>query len=398
VSQGGIITETQQEITGNYLPKNITDISNNYTKGAYSAIANKLFEPISEEQIFWKTIGSNPLEYIPQTIGMLIGHILHLPMIITLYLARLCGLIVCIIILYFCLKYIPILKKPLFLLSCLPMTMQLFSGITYDGIIFCSSIAIITFVLHFIYNHEVKFKIPHFLLILLSCIILTAAKPVYFPVCLLLFFIPNACFKNKRQKIICIISILLATATSFLAWSSISTILEAQNGADSGAQIHYILNNPIRYTGILADNVLNMPGAYLDKLGQLEWLDVSINEFYLFGTLIIFLALCFEERLNPNKNSSYLYRWAVSIITAISTALIFTALYIQHTPTGQNVILGVQTRYLLPLLITIPMICIPFSLQSKKTTRKDLIPNIYLYIFIIFLNISALTSIVCVHI
>lgn len=397
ISQGGILTETEQDITGNYLPENIANLSNNYTKGGYSAIANRISEPISENQVFWKTIGANPIEYTPQVVGMFAGRVLHLPMIITLYLARLCGLATCIAIIYFCLKFIPILKKPLFLLACLPMTMQLFAGITYDGIIFCSAIAIITLVLRFIYTPKIKFKFSHFLLILLSCIVLTAVKPVYFPICLLLFFIPTACFKNKKQKIFYILSILLITVGLFLLWSSISTVMEAQNGANSSEQIHYILTHPVRYASVLVDNSLNMPGMYLDKLGQLEWLDIPTSGFYLFGIFTVFLALCFEERLNPSKNSSHLYRWFTLGITIATVALVFTALYIQHTPTGQSVILGVQTRYLLPIFITIPMLCIPLG-HSSSTRRKTLVPQAYLYTFIILLNAAALAYVICAHI
>ena len=114
IAQGNLLNETQNELKGNYLPENIVSTSNNYTDDAYEEIAQHLDEPISNNQVFIKTLGSNPIDYTPQIIGMVIGRILNLPAIVILYLGRLFGLVSCITIIYFCLKHIPILKKSLF--------------------------------------------------------------------------------------------------------------------------------------------------------------------------------------------------------------------------------------------------------------------------------------------
>lgn len=396
IAEGKIFTENQNGVNGNFLPKNVTELGNEYTKGAYKSLSEKISEPVSDEEIFWKTIGSNPIDYSPQIVGIFTGKILNLPMIITLYLGRLFGLVACIAISFFCLKYIPILKKSLFFILCLPLTIQSFVSISYDGIIFCSAIALITFVLYFIYSQKTNFKISHFLTLSLISAALVAVKPVYLPLCFLLFFIPNRCFKNKKQKILYIAAIFIIAAAIFMLWSLFSVVTEPGNGADTGGQISFIISNPLKYFGILVHNIIDMPILYLQRLSSLEWLDVPTNEFYTIATLAFFILMCAQERFSDYKiKFSKAFRYAVLITGIATVVLIFTALFIQWSQVGAYVIEGVQTRYLLPIFILVPLLCTPFVPQRSA---KKILPFIYLYIFIIFLNLNAITAILCAHI
>ena len=398
ISQGGIVTETQDDIIGNNIPNNIANFSNDYTENAYTLLLDRFGEPISEEQSFRKTIGSNPIDYTPHIIGMLIGRILHLPMLATFYLARLIGLIFCIGIIYLCLKYIPILKKPLFFISCLPLTMQTFISISYDGAIFCSAIALITFVLYSIYQPKFTIKVPGLLLLTLLCIVLTATKPVYFPLMFLLCFIPSRCVGGKKKKIFSLLAIFISTASAFLIWSLLSIVTQPGNGADTNGQIAYILANPIRYIIILIDNIINMPILYLYRFGGLEWLDTYINEFYIIGALIFFAFLCAEQHfVNTKFRPSKTLRLTTAISLVASIIFIFTAMYIQWTSVGSHDIEGVQTRYLLPIALCLPLICISSKATRKDYLRKDAIPMGYFYNFIIFLNINAISILLCAH-
>ncbi len=403
ISQGNILTETQNETSGSFLPQNIANFGSNYDENAYEKLASLISEQPSDEYVFHNTIGSNPIDYLPQVIGTLLGRVLHLPFIVILYLARLCGLASCIIITYFCIKYIPILKKTLFFIACLPLTMQTFISISYDGMIFCMAIAIITFTLFSMYNTKFNFKPIHYLILTLLNISLIAVKPVYFPLCLLLFFIPTKCFKNKKRKILSLSSIFFITIIIFILWSMLSIVTEPGNGADTGGQVSFILSNPIKYIAILIRNILDTPFIYLQRFGALEWLNVHINNFYIIGVLIVFIILCIDERSDPKQAKiPTSFRLTTLSATTITTILIFSALYIQWTEVGSINIEGVQTRYFLPILITAPLFSpssAPYRRKiSSSTHPNSLIPNIYLYFFIIFLNLNAFSILLCTHI
>lgn len=397
IAQGSILTDTNDEVNGSYLPENIANLGATYTEDAYSQLSHRVTEPIAENQVFHKTITSNPIDYFPQIIGILIGRLLHLPMILTLYLARLCGLAICIVILYYCIKFIPILKKPLLFISCLPLSMQMFVSISYDGMIYCSAIAIISFVLYAISQAKYVFKPLHGLILSLLCFILIAVKPVYFPICCLLPFIPNRCFKTKKQKVLSIIIILLCAIGLFLLWSSLSIISEPGNGADTNGQISFIMSNPFRYLVILIHNIFNMPFIYLQRLGALEWLDVHTSDFYIISSLIVFAILCTEEYFTSKiKTFPRYFGLAVIATTTLTTVLVFSALYIQWTQVGAYIIEGVQTRYFLPILINIPLIIAIY--KSNRHRSNTPIESIYLYNYLIFINLNAIIILLCAHI
>lgn len=399
IAQGNLLNETQDNIKGNYLPENIITTSNNFTDDAYEEIAQHLSEPVSKNQVFIKTLGSNPIDYTPHIIGITIGRILDLPAIIILYLGRLFGLASCIIIIYFCLRFIPILKKSLFFIACLPLSMQTFIAISYDGLIFCSAIALISFVLYSIHNTNLKLSIKHFLFLTLICMTLIAVKPVYFPLCFTLYFIPTQHFKDKKRKIVSITTILLASLALFFLWSSLSTVTEPGNGADTGGQISFILSNPIKYIVILVRNIFDMPFLYLARLGALEWLDTSTNQFYIIATLIFFIILCVKEHFTTSTiKLSKAFRWTIFLTSVATVVLTYTALYIQWTSVGSFDIEGVQTRYLLPVLIVIPLLCTPISYRRSTPSIKQFLPASYIYSFAIFLNINAITVLMCAHV
>lgn len=399
IAQGNLLNETQNETKGNYLPENIVSTSNNYTDDAYEEITRHLYEPVSDNQVFIKTLGSNPIDYTPQIIGVVIGRILNLPAIIILYLGRLFGLASCITIIYFCLKYIPILKKSLFFISCLPLSIQTFIAISYDGIIFCSAIALISFVLYSIKNANFKLSTIHYLILTIISTTLIAVKPVYYPLCFMLFFIPTQHFKNKKRKVLSISAVLSISLILFFLWSFLSVVTEPGNGADTGGQIAFIISNPIKYAVILIRNILDAPFLYLLRLGALEWLDIPTNEFYIIATLIFFTLLCVKEHFTtPTISLSKTFRWTTTLVFIITTLLIFTALYIQWTSVGSFDVEGVQTRYLLPILILIPLLCIPNSSYRTTPSIKRFLPTLYIYCFILSLNFNAITILLCAHV
>ena len=399
IAQGNVLTDVQDEENGNYLPENIANFGATYVDNAYVELAHRVSEPISENYVFHKTITSNPIDHLPHTISMLLGRLLHLPILVILYLARLCGLAICIVIIYYCIKFIPILKKPLLFISCLPLSMQTFISISYDGMIFCSIIALITFILYTIYQPKYIFKPLHGLLLALLCLIAIAVKPVYFPICCLLAFVPTRCFKNKKRKALAITAILFLTAGLFFLWSFISILSQPGNGADTNGQISFILSNPARFIAILIHNILNSPYIYLQRLGALEWLDAHTSDFYIISSLIVFATLCVEEYYTSKKHPFPKYfRFGVLVATALTIVLIFTGLYIQWTPVGAYVIEGVQTRYFLPILIGIPLAITILRKKHSTQPEKNAIDNIYLYNFLILLNLNAITILLCTHI
>ena len=75
-------------------------------------------------------------------------------------------------------------------------------------------------------------------------------------------------------------------------------------------------------------------------------------------------------------------------------------MYIQWTKVGENIIDGVQGRYFLPLALLIPLAFSSVKKPQKSTSQSPSTNNhsTYLYSFIVFESIYAITTIICTHI
>lgn len=69
-------------------------------------------------------------------------------------------------------------------------------------------------------------------------------------------------------------------------------------------------------------------------------------------------------------------------------------MFIQWTEPGLSTIDGVQGRYFLPIILLIPLFCLP----TKKPKKKQIVKSNYLYIFATLANVYAIMMIFCTHI
>lgn len=337
----------------------------------------------------------NIFSYLPQVSGLWIGKILHLPLIATAYLAKLLNMIACILILYFSLKYIPILKNLLFFLAFLPITMQAMASFSPDGLVIATATALISFVLYSIYTLKTSFSKKHYLFMFIICLFLSMSKIAYAPLCLLLFAIPKERFKTVKQKYFSIIAMGATILLILLLWLMLAPSM--QSVSDSSAQVSAILHNPIRYLAIIIHSISANATLYLFGLfgGYLEWFNVVLSPLYLIPSIVIFIILCHNSYQENTITKSFKY---LSILVSLLLVLVtFTTMFIQWTKVGETIIDGVQGRYFLPIFLLIPV----FFLKTKKPSTKKLPTktqqNYYLYAFLIFESVYAISALICTH-
>lgn len=397
ITTGHIISDTAEDGTtrGSVQASNI-EIVRNFKENnvKYTELLDNLLTQANEsEQKFVRTSASNynPIIYSPQVIGMSVGKVLHLPFLISAYIGKLFNLIICILILYFSIKYVPFLKEFIFFITFLPITMQAMSSLSADGFITTAAIALVSFVLYSIYTKKSPFTKKHYATILVLCLILSLSKIVYAFLCFLLFAIPKERFKNKKTKLIAIFTIGGVCLITLFSWLFLSSSLSESVDPTNK---NLLLHNPLKYLAIFFNSLSVNSSLYLNGTlgGYLEWFNVVLSPLYLFPSLIIFVILCREvhEKFSTTKTIRILSIIIFSIIF-LST---FVAMFTQWTKPGETVIDGVQGRYFLPIIILIPLSLIPIK---KQPSLKNLDQNYLLYAFFIFESIYAITSIVCSH-
>lgn len=354
----------------------------------------------NEEEVFVITsaYGYNILSYLPHVTGMWIGKTIGLPILGAAYLAKIFHLLTCITLIYFALKLIPFLKKALFFIAFLPITIQSMASLSADGFIICVSLLFVSYVLYLIYSTKNIISKKQLTYILLLCIFISLSKVVYAPLCFLLFAIPKERFGNTKTKLISIFLLGTITFAILLLW--IKVMPSMQSVSDAGAQISSIIHNPFKYFAILINSLSQNGPIYIHgMLGRyLEWFDVVLSPVYIISSSIVFIIICIKshEQFVVSKSIKYLS----TFILALTTLMTFTIMYIQWTRVGETIIDGVQGRYFLPEALLIPLLCLP----AAKSTNKKQLPikaeshNYYLYTFIVFESVYAIITIVCTHI
>lgn len=403
ISEGHLISDKNKDgVGGRKLPTSIsTTFSLDVHKSTYKQVINLIAKTKDYKEKSFQTFGNTSLYaavcYIPQAAGILIGRILHLPMVLVAYLARLFNLACFLAIIYFSIKYIPINKKIIILTVFLPISMQAASSIQPDALTNAISFALLSFVLYKIDNKKRLTKKEKILMCSLA-IIMSLCKIVYIPICLLLYLLPESCFSNKRDKYRKITLLGLLVVILNLVWLLISSsyLVEFQEGVNSGLQVKWILTNPIKYMTVLF-NTINQKGMYyfFTSLGSyLGYFDMLLSEVYL---AIYFLFAIYVLSTENNKISKSilkgLNKFLVVFIILVCVALIFTSLYVQWTAHKAEIISGVQGRYFIPLFLMISLI---FMNPKLKIDTKD--NTKYVFTISCMLSVYSLMTIIFYHI
>ena len=337
----------------------------------------------------------NPIQYLPQTLGVIIAKIFTNNVMLMSYSARLFNMIVSIILLYFAVKLIPYGKKILLVLACIPISVEGFVSMSSDALTIAATFLFIAYVLKLFAEKEVKINSKDKMILFILSIVIALCKIVYLPIVGLLLILPKEKFKSKKEQFLTIGIIMGIAVIANLAWLAISsTYLVTFRGGSSKEQLIKLLLNPIQYLQILF-NTINIYGTqyiygmFGGEPGWNEYLKLYVIVPMTFGMLYLFLS-CTDDEIK-NKFNKYQTIVIVLIVLAV-VALIFTSLYIQWTSVSSDVIKGVQGRYFIPIL---PLLSIGILSKLKLSNNYDknlmkkfigiTILIIYVYVFLTLL-------------
>ena len=205
------------------------------------------------------------------------------------------------------------------------------------------------------------------------------SKAVYIPLLLLLCFVPKEKFKNRRQRkffVLTVILIFLIMMSSFVLPALGNVVGNIDTGGDSRGgntsvtrQIMYILGAPVGYAKLLLETMGNSIGEYF--LGYRSrtffgYMGGNGENLYLLSVVLtIFVTITGENKIRLNRRMKII----TGIILTGVAALIWTALYLDFTPVGADVINGVQPRYYIPLMFPVMLL---FSSGKIKCEMNEL--------------------------
>jgi uncharacterized membrane protein len=325
-------------------------------KSGYVELLDNLFRVESSELTpipLHYNVKIYPIPYLPQALGLMLGHIIHINDLFEYYLGRLFALIFYTIAVGISVKIIPRFKTSLMVIALLPMALHQASSYSYDMFINAVSFLIISLIIKFAFSNE-KMPIKNFISLLVLVILLSPVKWVYTLLVFLVFMIPRANFKNDKYfylKTGLWIGIPFLLLVIFMLFSKPFT----GNNYWEGVPYYtfgFVLQHPITTVKIFI-HTLNLNWyPYLAMLigGSLSGLSLPISDFVINSYIILLIFTVFQE-----KNDAFVLelksRLVILSVFVLILLSIMAALFFGWTRNNSGIIIGVQGRYFIPIIL-----------------------------------------------
>ena len=378
------IPDTMQDYIGDKLSMmGERDLKYSYSDFYYDQFLSSDFSHHTLREV--STSKTTPFAHLIPATGILCSKIIS-PLFISgepttsfmLYFARFFSLISYLIIGYFALKLTPLFKKSMATILLLPMSLFLASMVTYDNLLIPISLLAVSCMLKLIYDKKEMFDKSYFILFCIIGYLLLNIKVVYFPLLVLLLFVPKEKFQSHDQKekiktyvkivgIIILLTLLFKLPNYFLDVEANSTL--ASN------QLNFILGHPFDYLKILLLNIFHQLRIQLCwMVGTFGLLDTSLPPLFILLSLINLIVTFVTDAIHEKIKISLYPKIVIGGVFILSIVGMYTAMYIGWTPqvlgvVGGDQITGIQGRYFLPLLICIPIL---FSNKIFDKNKKIL--------------------------
>ena len=372
------------EAMNDYINNNLSMMGNRELKYSYNDFYydQYLTNDLSKTSFYRvSTSETSPIAHLIPGIGILIAKLFGLiffkgnPSIaFMLSFARFFSLLSYLTIGYFAIKLTPAFKKSFFAVLLMPMSIFLGSMVTYDNLLISITALAVASILKLTYDKKEKFNNKWFIIFAVIGYILLNVKVIYAPIFGLMLFIPNERFKNKdkkeKWKTYLLLGTVIILATILLKIPNL--LLESAKSSDLySKQLQYVLSHPLSYTKILLNNIRGQ------LIQQLYWM---VGTFGLLDTYLppLFMFISFILGVVGMYTAMYLY-WTVDVFGEV----------------GGTTITGVQGRYFIPLLISLPLLFSNsiFNRNKKIFNFSKEYFNYSILIIIICLTISMLVSI-----
>ena len=335
--------------------------------------------------------------YLPQTVAIIIGRLIHLGGLWTFYLARLFNFAAYLALLWFALKWIPFGKNTLGVIALLPMTLHLVASLSYDAILLGLAFFFTAKVLQLAYQADHVTR-KDMVILTVSMSLLAPIKLIYVLMAFLCFLIPQAKFKNRKSFITCaavmagvvFLVFLLVNIPRLIPYFEESNLqLDYYEGADCYT-LAELIKNPVRTVYILFNTIRVYGSSHLTRMfgEMLGWLEIPVPLMVIIPFILI---LALTVAVTPKEPAVRIEKKNRVISILVVTGVIFMAIFSMlaaWTPAGSSVAEGVQGRYYLPIL-PLAVLCARNRFLEAKSDPRDGI-----CLAVCLLHIMALASVI----
>ena len=260
------------------------------------------------------------------------------------------------------------------MLGTIPLLMAQICSVSYDSFILTLSMVVISYLVK-MYNEGLKNS--YLAIFFISCLLISLIKPPYILLGLTIFIIPRKILiKNRKQVYAIIASLIVLFLAVILSYgglinniftSQAVNVVQTTSNVSLQGQLNSVLANPLICIDLLVYIVKSVPNLFITELTFFHYGGFKGTKFL---TILYFLFFFAVSIFYCNKvNLSKIKRIFLAIIFLVVYVGFYAIQYLQWTPVGLNVVLGVQARYFLPVILLIPLI---INLKENKLKIKDL--------------------------
>jgi uncharacterized membrane protein len=324
----------------------------------------------------------SPVSYAVYLPIFWLGNLLSLPFFWIIMVSRLAGLLVAGLAIFFAIKIIPAGKWILFAIALLPGIVVQSAAVGADSPELAACFLFTAFIVKFIYGSR-KLRFWDFGIFFAVAMWLTLIKLAYAPLVLLLLALPlvkKDC-RNRKDTVLLGLTLVLSLVPS-LVWTHMVSYIDINSNpqANFAAQKMFVLHEPVTYLKTLYYTFFTNAQMSLNNItGSFIWDSAPLPAIYAYlGVVAVALSLfvkSFRESkiIKLTKKQLVVWRSAILAIVGITALLIATTLYIFSTTLHQSSIVGLQSRYFLPLL---PLLLLGFygnNARNQLSVKKAIV-------------------------
>lgn len=310
---------------------------------------------------FSNTVLYPPFFYIPAMMGIGIGRFFDLTIVDSLYLGRLIGALVSVVVSAIAIFLAKRSRALLFALLLLPMPLFLFATVTQDGLMIAvTALTIALCARAYEQWRDLTWAESALVGVMLGAII--AARPPNFLLITLLLIRPNSCLARIRFRTLAPMVLALAIAGAWIGFGAAPAKIPFRLEADVSMveQIGFLFENPLFIFKVVANTIVVWGGwHYAQFIGALGWHDVYLPDLYYLSASVALVIAALVGGFASGRALSVTgacYLLAASLLTC---GIIYVAQYLSWTKVGANLVDGIQGRYFLP-----PALLLSFALPG----------------------------------
>lgn len=314
-------------------------------------------------------ISGNYVCYAASGLGIAVGKVLQLSSALTFYLGRIMNLLLFAFLGACAVKKIPFGKNILFAVALLPLTLQQAASYSYDSVIIAFAFYYLAQVLFLAYTAE-KIRIWDIVQLVLCMAVFCAPKAGVYIV--LIAVLPLILFNKNLPKKQAIATVCGVAVCAFV-WLAVFN-LNRLNNVGSTAEtttytLGYIFSNTKEFISLWVNAYFVEKETWLYALfgSDMAWANLHVEKSWglLFAVLLLVSSIRYGKTTEPQmRRTDKLFLGAGTLLCIAG----FCAAAYLWTPNNESYVVGLQTRYILPVL---PMILLLLRVPPLKL-KKDI--------------------------